>query len=69
MKKSYDIDINVYSLYDTLVMFKGHKYPRDVIIKLNDFIDFLDDKMALDIPNGYDIIDEKWKMTYLLEKN
>lgn len=68
MKKNYNIDINVYSLYDTLMMFNYHKYPRDVQVQLSNFINFLEDNLDINIPHGYEIVDEHWTLTYDLNE-
>lgn len=68
MKKSYIIDINTYALLDVLMMYNNHSYPREVQVQLSNFIDFLEDTLAINIPSNFDIIDEHWTLTYDLKQ-
>lgn len=69
MKLKQEIDINLLYLTNTLEGLLFCEYPNDVKRKLISLINYIDSKNYIRIPDNYDIISEKFELTYNLKKN
>lgn len=68
MKLTQDLDLNLYCLYQNLLLLQQQNYDYKIERKLQDFINYIDSILFKPLKSGYDIIDTKCTYTVYLEK-
>ena len=67
-KTSQAIDINLYYLGESLKDLKGHTYCSDVEKKIDELINYIEEKLYNKIYYDYDILKEEFILNMYFEK-